>query len=215
MTIAVDFDGVVHAYSRGWADGSIYDPPLPGALDALRTLMGQHAVFIHTTRDRHQVVDWLQGRGLEAVADSPVTSRVFWDERGRLLVTDRKYPAVAYIDDRAVRFDNWDQALADLDRFLDRVGPRPAVQRRRSSLPDPPNTRPYRAGHEPGPERRTRTDDGYIQRWRQVGWWGQTGAFYALDEKPTDHEPGSITPLWALIDNDPAVTDDSSEAACR
>ena len=114
MTIAVDFDGVIHAYSRGWHDGTIYDPPLPGALDGLRTLMQQDSVFIHTTRDRHQVAEWLTAHGLDAIADSPVTAHTFWNERGTLLVTDRKYPAIAYLDDRAVRFTNWEQALADL-----------------------------------------------------------------------------------------------------
>lgn len=39
MTLAVDFDGAVHRYSRGRHDGTIYDPPIPGALNGLRQLM--------------------------------------------------------------------------------------------------------------------------------------------------------------------------------
>ncbi|WP_171108624.1 hypothetical protein, partial [Streptomyces sp. N502] len=38
----------------------------------------------------------------------------FWNVRGLLLVTDRKFPAVAYLDDRAVHFTDWSQALTDL-----------------------------------------------------------------------------------------------------
>jgi hypothetical protein len=37
----------------------------------------------------------------------------FWNGPS-ILVTRRKLPAVAYIDDRAIRFTSWDQALADL-----------------------------------------------------------------------------------------------------
>ena len=64
-TIAVDFDGVIHQYSRGWQDGTIYDPPLPGALEALATLMETYAVFIHTTRDPGAVAGWLAERGFD------------------------------------------------------------------------------------------------------------------------------------------------------
>lgn len=111
MTIAVDFDGVIHAYSRGWGDGSIYDEPLPGALEGLRALMEQDSVFIFTTRDVSQVSSWLLQRGfsIRSGYDGP-----FWNERGVLLVTNRKLAATAYLDDRAVRFVNWEQALADL-----------------------------------------------------------------------------------------------------
>lgn len=148
MTIAVDFDGVIHAYSRGWQDGTIYDGPVPGAVDALHALMGQYAVFVHTTRDAEQVMPWLEGLGFDVTADEqcgrcrgmggisapddddPVPGGyfledpcqecrgsgllTFWNERGQLLVTNRKLPAVAYIDDRAIRFTSWRDAFAQL-----------------------------------------------------------------------------------------------------
>ena len=110
-TIAVDFDGVIHGYSKGWADGSIYDPPVDGALDALRTLMADHPVFIFTTRDVGQVARWLIERGFSTRTGH---EGAFWNDLGVLLVTNRKLAAVAYIDDRAVRFESWPQALRDV-----------------------------------------------------------------------------------------------------
>lgn len=115
-TVAVDFDGVIHAYSKGWHDGTIYDDPMPGALNGLRALMERYAVFVHTSRDRIKVANWLYRRGFAiCVADAPLT---FWNERGVLLVTNRKLPAVAYIDDRGVRFESWDQVLLDLPAMI-------------------------------------------------------------------------------------------------
>lgn len=128
MTIACDFDGVIHAYSRGWADGTIYDEPLPGALDGLRTLMAEHAVFIFTTREPEQVTPWLEQHGVDVTIDElcgsclgvgPATCLgckgsgllTFWNLRGQLLVTNRKLAATTYLDDRAVRFEDWESAL--------------------------------------------------------------------------------------------------------
>ncbi|NRQ36008.1 hypothetical protein HII36_29865 [Nonomuraea sp. NN258] len=111
-TIAVDFDGVIHAYSKGWHDGTIYDPPMPGALDALRTLMRDYAVFVHTSRNPIQVSIWLREHGFKTRIDGGLLT--FWNERDVLLVTWNKLPAIAYIDDRGIRFESWDQALAEL-----------------------------------------------------------------------------------------------------
>lgn len=134
-TVAVDFDGVIHAYSRGWQDGSIYDEPVPGAVDGLRQLMEQYAVFIHTTRDADQVMPWLERLGFDVTMDERCGSchaveshhecpdcegwglLTFWNERGQLLVTKRKLPAVAYIDDRGIRFTSWEQSLVDLIEY--------------------------------------------------------------------------------------------------
>ncbi|MFD0659726.1 hypothetical protein [Thermocatellispora tengchongensis] len=112
MAIGVDFDGVIHAYRQGWKDGTIYDEPMPGALEGLRALMDHHPVFIHTSRSPLPVAMWLRERGfIVDIDDVPVK---FWNERGRLLVTNRKIPAKAYLDDRAVRFTSWTGALDEL-----------------------------------------------------------------------------------------------------
>jgi len=110
-TIAVDFDGVIHAYTKGWQDGSIYDEPMPGTFDALRQLMTRHAVFVHTSRNPEQVATWLIGHGMPCRVGY---DGEFWNDQSSLLVTDRKLPALAYIDDRGVRFIDWDQALGAL-----------------------------------------------------------------------------------------------------
>lgn len=121
-TVAVDFDGVIHSYEHGWQDGSIYGDLIDGAMAGLTTLMQQHAVFVHTTRRPKQVAHWIEqrsGHGIECVTRvSPWPWRwggPFWNERGVLLVTRRKYPAIAYLDDRALPFSTWEQALRALD----------------------------------------------------------------------------------------------------
>lgn len=118
QTVAVDFDGVLHSYERGWADGSIYGDWKPGADTALTQLMQRYAVFVHTTRDPKQVARWIEGRtghGVECTTRLPRTwwgrRKPFWNQQGVLLVTGRKLAAVAYIDDRAVQFVTWPDAL--------------------------------------------------------------------------------------------------------
>lgn len=116
MTIAVDFDGVIHAYSKGWQDGTIYDKPMPGAQDALHELMRRDAVFIHTSRDPQSVALWITNRlGITTTWEMKGARPCeFWNDRARLLVTNRKLPATVYIDDRGLRFESWEQTLAAL-----------------------------------------------------------------------------------------------------
>lgn len=105
-------------------------------------------------------------------------------------------------------------------RLLDRA----PVSAAKGSRPKPADSRPYRRQSETGPEMVTTTDT-HRQTWRQVGWIGQTGAFYSLDEKPSLTEPGSFSPLWFIahadrLDDAPALPrrGDAVEAwlkACR
>jgi hypothetical protein len=113
-TVATDFDGVIHSYGRGWQDGSIYDDPIPGAFDAIRQLQQRYAVAVFTSRDVQQVTGWLTSYGIRCHAD-PHGEIKFWDDQDVVLVTNRKILAICYIDDRAIRFLNWPQALSALE----------------------------------------------------------------------------------------------------
>jgi hypothetical protein len=117
-TVGVDFDGVIHDYKEGWKDGSIYGELIPGALSSLSYLMREYAVFIHSTRDAAQILTWMRWKTDDMI---PITTVLpegdFWSKQGIILVTNRKFPAIAYIDDRAIRFENWIQAIDDLEQF--------------------------------------------------------------------------------------------------
>ncbi|MFE0472503.1 hypothetical protein ACFW2V_12905 [Streptomyces sp. NPDC058947] len=115
--IAVDFDGVIHRFDKGWQNGVIYGDVMPGAMEGLRTLLETYAVFIHTTRDPRTVVDWLEDRlGFPVRADED-PDRKFWDDRSCILVTNKKLVAIAYLDDRAIVFRDWDQAMTEVDKL--------------------------------------------------------------------------------------------------
>lgn len=74
------------------------------------------------------------------------------------------------------------------------------------SLPAPPDHRPYRRQSADGAERAVYRTEANGEVWREthrkIGWHGQSGAFYALDEHPKDHEPGSWTALWFIAFTD-------------
>lgn len=77
----------------------------------------------------------------------------------------------------------------------------------------PPDTRPYQPQHESAGRMLTEmTDHGEHRRqeWQQVGWHGQSGAFYSLAEDPSKWERGSFSPLWLLVENEPVPAETST-----
>lgn len=98
-TVAVDFDGVIHSYTSPWvAPEHIPDPPVQGAFEWIQLMLDAGLdVVIFTTRGktetgRQAVHSWLKAHWPQAPID-------------RLPVTAEKPPALAYLDDRAIRFN--------------------------------------------------------------------------------------------------------------
>jgi hypothetical protein len=106
-TICVDFDGVIHKYSIRWKDPTIYDLPNEGAKEEMERLVrkGYHIVIL-TARINE---DFHKGKGKEHKKEIEEWLANFGFEIGKHyhLITDKKVPAFAYIDDRAIRFTNW------------------------------------------------------------------------------------------------------------
>lgn len=109
--LSIDFDGVIHRYSKGWITPEIYDPPMEGAHDALRRLLKTHAVFILTARPADDVLAWCRTQFPDLVFQIIPDSETFWQAEGVIGITNRKRAAVAYIDDRGIRFTNWQDML--------------------------------------------------------------------------------------------------------
>lgn len=92
--ILFDFDGVIHKASKGYGDGAIYDEPIEGAVFTIRNLLDAgYKVIIFTSRTEKEwqkIRDWL-----ERYQFPP------------LPITNIKVPALAYVDNKGIRFDTW------------------------------------------------------------------------------------------------------------
>lgn len=93
MKIAIDFDGVICKREgiptiRDWNHAL----PMDGALDSINLLLKmKNEVWIFTSNeDLEDIKDWLAIHGFP-----------------ELEITNIKRPAHVYIDDRAIRFTNW------------------------------------------------------------------------------------------------------------
>jgi len=101
--ICIDFDGVIHNYSEGYKDGTIYDKPMKGVEKALKTLSEKFELVCFSARinagDEHgkkEMVKWLKKYNLFEYFKQ---------------ITDTKIPALVYIDDNAIRHTDWDSTF--------------------------------------------------------------------------------------------------------
>lgn len=111
--IAIDFDGVIHKNSKGFHDGTVYDEPIEGAFEAIKQLRKQGYQIVIFTAKAKPDRPLINGKtGIELIEE--------WLDKYEMLpyikeITPEKPRAIAYIDDRAIRFTDWNQALQDLD----------------------------------------------------------------------------------------------------
>lgn len=104
--VLIDFDGVIHKYSKGFYDGTIYDPPTEGAKEAIDKLKNKYRIVIFSARlspttnkdvedQKKNMINWLS------------KYNIYYDQ-----LSYEKIPAVAYIDDLAIHFTgDWDDIL--------------------------------------------------------------------------------------------------------
>lgn len=115
MTIAIDFDGVIHSYSRGWQGGEIYDPPVEGTREALTELRAKGwKIYIFSTRTNK----------IYHKNDNPPQEermKTYLEEHG--IPYDKiwsfgKPMADIYLDDRALNFrGKWVDSLQEIEQF--------------------------------------------------------------------------------------------------
>lgn len=98
-TICVDFDGVLNEYN-GYEEDDLGEP-LSGSQDFIKVLRKRYEVVILTSRPKEQVINWLRHNSFPSMK-----------------VTNRKVPAVAYIDDRAIQFNgSYKKVISQLNKF--------------------------------------------------------------------------------------------------
>lgn len=118
-TVAIDFDGVIHRYSKGWYDGTAYDDAMPGAISAIKKLMEEYTVYVFTTRDLAQVQDWFGRYGQQIPTQIIKPEEKYWTTRGVLGLANHKVIAYVWVDDRALRFTgDWADTMRQLRSIL-------------------------------------------------------------------------------------------------
>lgn len=110
--LCLDFDGVIHKYSRGWQDGSIYDGITEGFVEWATEAKDFFQLVIYSSRSKTP-------EGIEAMKEWLAAQ---WADEERIGVSDfefasEKPPSFITIDDRALTF-NGDWGSYDSEQLL-------------------------------------------------------------------------------------------------
>jgi hypothetical protein len=113
--IAIDFDGVIHGNSKGFHDGTVYDEPIVGSLDAVKHFYNQgYSIIVFTAKAKPD----------RPLVNGKTGAQLVWDWLGNYnfssyinKVTAEKPRALVYIDDKGLRFNNWEETLKQVDEL--------------------------------------------------------------------------------------------------
>ena len=111
-TICIDFDGVLHDYSKGWQGDDVFDKAVPGASEGLKALKKDGwTIILFTTRQKTQkLVDFLLDNDLEVDYINYNPNQP--DNASGKLIAD------VYLDDRGICFDgDWTKAVELIKTF--------------------------------------------------------------------------------------------------
>ncbi len=118
LTLCLDFDGVLHAYTSGWQGPDVIpDGPVPGAMEWLADAAERYDVAVFSSRSH-------QENGIKAMQESLLiwlTAEV-GTTLGQRAMSRLRFPTVKpsahlSIDDRGFRFEGTFPGWEEIDNF--------------------------------------------------------------------------------------------------
>ena len=106
--LGIDFDGVIHDDNLGFHDGTLYGDLIPGSKESLELLSKNYKLIIFSAK----------AKSSRPLVNGKSGKELIWEwlskhELSHLIseVTAEKPRAFAYIDDKAIRFSNWQSTI--------------------------------------------------------------------------------------------------------
>tara|TARA_B110000003_G_scaffold263389_1_gene287013 strand:+ start:14638 stop:15039 length:402 start_codon:yes stop_codon:yes gene_type:complete len=116
--IAIDFDGVVHGNSKGFHDGTIYDKPIEGSLDAIKWFSSKgYDIVLFTAKAKPD----------RPLVNNKTGEELIWEwlkkydiDKFIKEITCEKPRAICYIDDKGIRFNSWKDTLKQFNEIINK-----------------------------------------------------------------------------------------------
>ncbi len=105
--IAIDFDGVIHKNTKGFYDGTVYDEPIEGSIESIINIYNLgYTIVIFTAKAKidRPLINGKTGQDLVWEWLKKYKIDKYIKE-----VTSEKPRALYYIDDKGIRFENWNK----------------------------------------------------------------------------------------------------------